>query len=238
MSFRWWARSLLLYRNTVRAEPGGRQGLPDIPSAATLPSPRRSHAHPDAPRRSCRLLFRARLCPAAPPLPGPDCFASHRAALAAKLPPDAVVVLRAPSESEDLLDAYRPDSNFWYLTGFSEPDAIAVFRPGALEGKRYTLFVKPKSWAEEQWTGRRAGVEGAAEFRADAAYPMADFQKESRPLLAGAKALYYADARDKDFREKLVSAWQALAAAGPEALPALDVAPLLRQMRLLKDAGG
>ncbi|HEX2798195.1 MAG TPA: aminopeptidase P N-terminal domain-containing protein, partial [Thermoanaerobaculia bacterium] len=177
------------------------------------------------------------LAAAGPPTPGPDWFASHRAALAEKLPPDAVVVLRAPAEpAADLLDAYRPDSNFWYLTGFSEPDAIAVFRPGALEGKRYTLFVKPKDWAEERWTGRRAGVEGATEFRADAAYPIADFQKESRPLLAGAKALYYVDARDKDFREKLVSAWQALAAAGPEPLPALDLAPLLGQMRLVKDA--
>src|ERR1035438_9342462 len=70
MSFRWWARSLLLYRNAVRVEPGGRQGLPDIPSAATLPSPRRSHAHPDAPRRSCRLLVRARLGRAARAGPG------------------------------------------------------------------------------------------------------------------------------------------------------------------------
>ena len=130
------------------------------------------------------------------------------------------MVLRAPAEpAADLLDAYRPDSNFWYLTGFSEPDAVAVFRPGAPEGKRYTLFVKPKSWAEERWTGRRAGVEGAKEFRADAAYPIADFQKESRPLLAGAKALYYVDARDKEFREKLVSTWQALAAARPRAAP-------------------
>jgi Xaa-Pro aminopeptidase len=176
------------------------------------------------------------LAAAGPPAPGPDWFASHRAVLAAKLPPDAIVVLRAPAEHADLLDAYRPDSNFWYLTGFSEPDAIAVFRPGAAEGKRYTLFVKPRNWAEERWTGRRAGIEGATEFRADAAYPMADFQKESRPLLAGAKALYYVDARDKDFREKLVSTWQALAAAGTEPLPVLDVAPLLGQMRLVKDA--
>jgi Xaa-Pro aminopeptidase len=177
------------------------------------------------------------LAAAGPPAPGPDWFASHRAALAAKLPPDAVVILRAPAEpAADLLDAYRPDSNFWYLTGFSEPDAIAVFRPGALEGKRYTLFVKPRNWAEERWTGRRAGVEGATEFRTDAAYPMADFQKESRPLLAGAKALYYVDAHDKDFREKLVSAWQALAGAGTEPLPTLDVVPLLGQMRLVKDA--
>src|SRR5664279_2907092 len=117
------------------------------------------------------------LASAGPPAPGPDWFASHRAALAAKLPPDAVVVLRAPSESEDLLDAYRPDSNFWYLTGFSEPDAIAVFRPRALEGKRYTLFVKPKSWAEERWTGRRV----RPEFRLRAF----DAGAASRPPLLG-----------------------------------------------------
>ncbi|HMA29562.1 MAG TPA: aminopeptidase P family protein [Thermoanaerobaculia bacterium] len=172
-----------------------------------------------------------------PPTPGPDWFASHRAALAAKLPPDAVVVLRAPAEPDgNRLDAYRPDSNFWYLTGFPEPDAVAVFRPGAPEGKRYTLFLKPKNWVEERWTGHRAGVEGAKEFRADSAYPIADFKKESEPLLAGAKALYYDDARDREFREKLVSAWQALAARGPEPLPALDVSPLLGQMRLVKDA--
>ena len=177
------------------------------------------------------------LAAAAPPVPGPDWFASHRAALAAKLPPDAVVVLRAPAEPPgNHLDAYRPDSNFWYLTGFSEPDAVAVLRPGAAEGKRYTLFVKPKSWADEQWTGRRAGVEGAKEFRADASHAIADFQKESRSLLERAKALYYADARDRDFREKLVSTWQALAAGGTEPLPMLDAASLLGQMRLVKDA--
>jgi Xaa-Pro aminopeptidase len=176
------------------------------------------------------------LAAAGPPAPGPDWFASHRAALAAKLPPDAVVVLRAPEPPGNHLDAYRPNSNFWYLTGFSEPDAVAVLRPGAAEGKRYTLFVKPKSWADEQWTGRRAGVEGAKEFRADAAYPIADFQKESRPLLERAKALYYADAHDREFREKLVSTWQALAAGGTEPLPMLDAAPLLGQMRLVKDA--
>jgi Xaa-Pro aminopeptidase len=175
---------------------------------------------------------------AGPPAPGQDWFAAHRATLAAKLPPDAVVVLRAPAEPDaNLLDAYRPDSSFWYLTGFSEPDAIAVFRPAASEGKRYVLFVKPKEWTEERWTGRRAGVEGAkSEFRADAAYPMADFQKESRPLLVGARALYYLDGRDKDFREKLITAWQTFAAAGVEPLPALDVAPLVGQMRLVKDA--
>lgn len=175
---------------------------------------------------------------ASPPVPGPDWFLAHRAALAAKLPPGTVVVLRGPAEPEaEVADAYRPDSSFWYLTGFAEPDAVAVLRPSAPEGKRYILFVRPKSWTEERWTGRRAGVEGAkADYRAEAAYPIGDFQKESRSLLAGAKALFYLDARDRAFREKLITGWQALAAAGTEALPASDVAPVVAQMRLVKDA--
>lgn len=178
------------------------------------------------------------LATAGPPAPGPEWFASHRAALAAKLPKDTVVVLRGPAEPEaEAADAYRPDSSFWYLTGFPEADAIAVFRPSAAEGKRYVLFVRPKNWIEERWTGRRAGVEGAkADYRAEAAFPIEDFQKESRSLLAGAKALFYLDARDRAFREKLITRWQALAAAGTESLPASDVAPVVAQMRLVKDA--
>ena len=175
---------------------------------------------------------------AGPPAPSPEWFAAHRAALAAKLPPGAVVVLRGPAEPEaEVADAYRPDSSFWYLTGFPEADAIAVFRPSAAEGKRYVLFVRPKNWTEERWTGRRAGVEGARTgYRAEAAFPIEDFQKESRSLFSGAKALFYLDARDRAFREKLITSWQAVAAAGTEALPASDVAPVVAQMRLVKDA--
>ncbi|MEO8586925.1 MAG: aminopeptidase P family protein [Acidobacteriota bacterium] len=178
------------------------------------------------------------LAAAGPPAPGPDWFAAHRAALAAKLPPGAVVVLRGPAEPEaEVGDGYRPDSSFWYLTGFAEPDAVAVLRPSAAAGKRYVLFVKPKNWTEERWTGRRAGVEGArAAYRAEAAFPVEEFQKESPSLLAGAKALFYLDARDRAFRDKLITGWQTLAAAGTESLPASDVAPVVAQMRLVKDA--
>jgi Xaa-Pro aminopeptidase len=178
------------------------------------------------------------LATAGPPAPGPEWFAAHRAALAARLPKDAVVVLRGPAEPEaEVSDPYRPDSNFWYLTGFAEPDAVAVLRPSAGEGPRYLLFVRPRSSSEERWTGRRAGVEGAkADYRADAAFPVEDFQKESRSLLAGAKALFYLDGRDRSFREKLITSWQAIAAAGTESLPASDVAPAVARMRLVKDA--
>ncbi len=175
---------------------------------------------------------------AGPPAPGPEWFAAHRAALAAKLPKDAVVVLRGPAEPpQEVGDAYRADSNFWYLTGFSEPDAVAVLRPSAPARKRYLLFVRPNEWRAEQWTGRRAGIEGAKKsFGAEAAFPVADFDKESRESLRGAKALFYLDAGDEKFREKLLTGWNRMAQAGTDGLPATDLSILVGQMRLVKDA--
>ena len=175
---------------------------------------------------------------AGPPAPGPEWFAAHRAALVAELPKDAVVVLRGPAEPpQEVGDAYRADSNFWYLTGFPEPDAIAVLRPSAPQGKRYLLFVRPNEWRTEQWTGRRAGIEGAKSiYGADAGHAVADFEKESRESFRGAKALYYLDAGDEKFREKLLTRWNRMAGTGPELLPATDVTVAVGQMRLLKDA--
>jgi Xaa-Pro aminopeptidase len=174
---------------------------------------------------------------AGPPAPGPGWFLAHRTALLAKLPKDAVVVLRGPAEpAQGVEDAYRPSPDFWYLTGFAEPDAVAVLRPSAPEGKRYLLFVQPNDWAKEQWAGRRAGVEGAKKLHgADAAFPVADFEKESRDSLAGAKSIFYLDSGDEKFRETLLTRWNRLAGSGTDGLPATDLTIPVGQMRLVKD---
>jgi Xaa-Pro aminopeptidase len=179
----------------------------------------------------------APLALAGPPAPGPEWFLAHRTTLLAKLPKDAVVVLHGSAQpSQEAEDAYRPAPDFWYLTGFAEPDAVAVLRLSAPEGKRYQLFVQPNDWKQEQWTGRRAGVEGAKKvYGADAAFPVADFEKESRDSFAGARALYYFDGGDEKFREKLLTRWNRLAWLGTEGLPATDLSVLVGQMRLVKD---
>ena len=183
------------------------------------------------------LLVSSSIALAGPPAPGAGWFLAHRTALLAKLPKDAVVGLRGPAEpAQEVEDAYRPAPDFWYLTGFAEPDAVAVLRPSAPEGKRYLLFVQPNDWAKEQWTGRRAGVEGAKKVTgADAAFPVADFEKESRDSFAGAKSLFYVDSGDEKFREKLVTRWNGLAGRGTEGLPATDLTIPVGQMRLVKD---
>ena len=110
-----------------------------------------------------------------------------------RMEPNSVAILPAAREatrSNDTEYRFRQDSDFYYLTGFSEPDAIAVVTPSREE--RYTLFVRPRDREKETWTGRRAGVEGAKEkFGADAAFPVEEFQVKLAELLDGARNLYY-----------------------------------------------
>src|SRR5437870_12547316 len=92
----------------------------------------------------------------------------------------SVAIMPAAHEatrSNDTEYRFRQDSDFYYLTGFNEPDAIAVVTPSRDE--RYTLFVRPRDREKETWTGRRAGVEGAKEkFGADAAFSVEEFQEK------------------------------------------------------------
>ena len=74
---------------------------------------------------------------------------------------------------------FRQESNFWYLTGFDEPDAIALFLSHKPKGERYILFVHPKNIESEVWNGFRWGTNGAEKiFKADKSYPISEFEKE------------------------------------------------------------
>jgi len=169
----------------------------------------------------------------------PALFKTHRDAFLAQLPPGSISVVRTASETEisATTDPYRPNSDFWYLAGFPEPDAVAVFRPNAADGKRYVLFVMPKDFAAEQWTGYRAGPEGAVKtYGADEAFPLADLWTRLPALAAGATSLQFSDGGDVKFREQLLSAWRAEDENARALRPAADVGPIVHQLRLVKDA--
>ncbi len=169
----------------------------------------------------------------------PAFFASHRQAFVAGLPEGAMAVVRTAPETsvETSPDPYRQNSDFWYLTGFAEPDAVAVLRPWAAEGERYILFVQPRDPAKETWTGYRAGVDGAQqEFGAGAAFPSDDFTKKFPELIVGAKSLLYLDGGDSPFRERLLTAWNAPNSNATEPRPAADAGPIVHELRLIKDA--
>ncbi len=87
--------------------------------------------------------------------------------------PSAPVAVR----SGDVEFVYRQDSDFYYLTGFAEPESVAVLSPGHPDGE-FVMFVRPRDKERETWTGRRAGIEGAmVEYGADKAYVIDELEK-------------------------------------------------------------
>ena len=107
---------------------------------------------------------------------------------------DSVAIIPAAREavrSHDTNYRYRQNSDFFYLTGFEEPEAIAVIAPS--RDKKFTLFVRPRNLEQEIWTGYRAGVEGAvSDYGADAAYRIDEFDEKLPDILNGPSVLYYA----------------------------------------------
>ena len=111
-----------------------------------------------------------------------------------RMDPNSVAIIPAAGEavrSHDTNYRYRQNSDFFYLTGFEEPDAIAVIAPSS--EKKFTLFVRPRDLAREIWDGYRAGVEGAVgDYGADEALPVTEFDARLVELLDGPASLYYA----------------------------------------------
>ena len=175
---------------------------------------------------------------AAQPAPGPAFFEAHREKLLANLPAGCVAVFHAAPDSpaDTRADAYRQDSDFWYLTGLEEPNAIALLVPGAAKESRYVLFVAPKDFAAEQWTGWRTGVDGAKKNSgAGQAYTISEFWSRFPALAASAQTLFYDSGGDRDFQGKLLEAWNASNASASAPRPAADATPALAAMRLVKD---
>ena len=107
---------------------------------------------------------------------------------------NAIAIIPAAREvvrSYDTEHKFRQDSDFYYLTGFPEPDAIAVLMPSHTETP-FVLFVRPRDAEKETWNGRRFGLDGAVGgFGAQKAFDIADFAKEIPQMLNGKERLYF-----------------------------------------------
>jgi Xaa-Pro aminopeptidase len=171
-------------------------------------------------------------------------FAQRRARLAAQMQPGAVAILPTAPEALRNNDSdypYRHDSYFYYLTGFTEPEAVLVVVAGAGERPaRSILFCREKNPEREIWDGYRHGPAGArAAFGFDEAYPVGELDALMNKLLADAPALYYALGHNAAL-DVQVAGWlkavRAQARAGIAAPGAAhDLLPLLDEMRLIKD---
>ncbi len=134
-------------------------------------------------------------------------YARRRKQLMRMAGDDAILILpSAPPRirSNDTHYGYRQDSDFWYLSGFDEPEAVLVLVPGRAHGETL-LFCRERDPAREAWDGPRAGTEGAVStFGFDDAYPIADLDDILPGLLEGRTRVYYHFGRDTEFDLKLI----------------------------------
>ncbi len=129
---------------------------------------------------------------------------------------------------------YRPDADFWWLTGFVEPDAVLVLAPAG--PVRSALFVPARDRARERWDGGRLGAEAApAALGVDVAWPLEELDARLPGLLRGAEPLWYGFGREAAFDARLLALWPALADRRcPAPRTIKDPGGVLHALRLLK----
>jgi len=168
-------------------------------------------------------------------------FARRRRQFMRMIGKDAIAILPAAPvrhRNGDIEYAYRQDSHFYYLSGFPEPDAVAVLVPGRPQAE-YLLFVREHDALRESWDGARAGTDGAVErYGADDAFPITDIDEILPGLMEQRPQVYYSMGSHPDFDSHMVG-WvhgmqvQARRASGaPHELTALR--HILDDMRLYK----
>ena len=122
-------------------------------------------------------------------------FNDRRQKFLAQLAPNSVAIVATAREhlrTHECEYPFRADNDFYYLTGFAEPQAIAVFIPGRDEGE-YVLFNRVNDPLLEIWHGYRAGQAGACtEFGADQAFSFESFTEKLSDLIADKEIVYYA----------------------------------------------
>ena len=171
----------------------------------------------------------------------PKEFAQRRKDLMSQIGDDAIAIIPSSElkiRNRDAEFAFRQDSDFLYLTGFNEPESVAVLVPGREESE-FILFCREKDPKTEQWTGRMAGLEGAIEtYGADDAFPFADIDEILPSIMENRNKVYYSVGNNQDFDAQVISWVNALRAKvrngiqAPHEFTTLDV--LLHEMRLFK----
>jgi len=173
-----------------------------------------------------------------------DRYAEHRRRLGEIVGPEGLAVIPAASEevrNHDVMHPFRQESAFWYLTGFHEPDAVAIIAPGHDDGD-YTLLVRPKDPALEVWTGIRTGIEKARDqFGADSAYEIAELETILERMMIGREVLWYTTGNET-FDSKVTNIVNSARAhrerlGGVVPSTVKDVSVPIGEMMLIKDVG-
>jgi Xaa-Pro aminopeptidase len=184
-----------------------------------------------------------------PPIAAPpSMFAAHRQRLLAKMPAGSVAVFKSAPHIDlpgNVSFEYRQNSDFWWVTGFADPESAAVLRKTE-SGGTFTLFVRKKDARRESYDGARpTPAEAAAATGADEAYLIdevwtrlssKDPQTQAMTgLLAGATSVLISGGGDTEFAAKLKAAVAELGTAQKPAPPVTEAREIVHELRLIKD---
>jgi Xaa-Pro aminopeptidase len=168
-------------------------------------------------------------------------FARRRHQLMRMMGRDAIAILPAAAvkrRNGDVEYAYRQDSDFQFVTGFPEPEAVAVLMPQRPQGE-YVLFCRERDPQRELWDGDRAGQDGAVKrYGADDAFPIGDIDEILPGLLESRARVFYTMGLIPEFDQRVIGWVNGLRAQAkhglhsPQEFVALD--HLLHDMRLYK----
>mgnify|MGYP003133538437 CR=1 FL=1 len=170
-------------------------------------------------------------------------YAARRARLVKAVGENSVILVPAASQvirTGDACYPFRQNSDFYYLTGFNEPDAVLVLLPQHSHGE-YILFTRKKDPAKEIWDGKIQGLEGVVEnYQVDQAYDIHEFQDILPKLLENRQRIYLPIGHDLAFDDVIFEAIAGLRAQVRRGVSAPEefhnVSPLLHEMRLRKSA--
>ena len=170
-------------------------------------------------------------------------YARRRRKLMALMAPNSIAIIPAAQKklrSRDTEYPFRQDSDFYYLSGFREPEAVLILVPGREHGE-FVMFCRDRDPGTELWHGSRAGPDGVCErFGADDAFPVNDVDEILPGLIEGRDRVYYSMGRSAEFDRQIMD-WvnrirskEATGASPPGEFTDLD--HMLHDMRLIKSA--
>ena len=170
-------------------------------------------------------------------------YEKRRRIFSSNLPDNSIVILpgkKLSIRSNDVEYRFRPDSDFYYLTGFEEPNSICIVKKEKKEYE-FILFVEPKDREKEIWTGTRSGLEGAKGlYKADKSYSINDFEKEIKKLILGSEYIYFPIGQNKDLETRITAIFNEFKKSnrsGNKAPKSIsDPRDLIHKMRLIKDS--
>jgi Xaa-Pro aminopeptidase len=168
-------------------------------------------------------------------------YARRRKQLMQKIGPRGLVILASAPVARRNGDAdypYRQQSDFYYLTGFEEPEAVMILAPKRKAGE-FIIFNRVRDPVYEIWDGARAGQDGARKkFGAQQAFPYAELEKRLPEIMEGRQKIHYAIGVNKNFDKNILSAMNKIRGKIRAGLQApvgfTDITDTLHEMRLIK----